>query len=83
MVAVNREGGRALVCLEAPTLVVRIERGYIHARAARLKGARIEMDLITVTDDPATVLDVIVAADRRRNEAVAEGERPTAMDDAW
>jgi uncharacterized protein (TIGR00730 family) len=42
-----------------------------------------DLDLITVTDDPAAVLDVIVAADRRRNEAAAEGERPAAMDDAW
>jgi uncharacterized protein (TIGR00730 family) len=51
-----------------------LERGKIGAA---------DLELITVTDDPATVLDVIVAADRRRNEAVAEGERPTAMDDAW
>ncbi|UCH46758.1 MAG: UDP-N-acetylglucosamine 1-carboxyvinyltransferase [Betaproteobacteria bacterium] len=28
---------------------VEIERGYIHARASRLQGARIEMDLVTVT----------------------------------
>lgn len=35
--------------LEALGADIRIERGYIHARASRLKGARIVMDLVTVT----------------------------------
>ena len=35
--------------LEALGAEIRIERGYIHARASRLKGARIVMDLVTVT----------------------------------
>jgi len=35
--------------LEALGADIRIERGYIHARATRLKGARIVMDLVTVT----------------------------------
>ena len=35
--------------LQALGADIRIEQGYIHARAPRLKGARIEMDLITVT----------------------------------
>ena len=35
--------------LQALGAEIRIEQGYIHARAPRLKGARIEMDLITVT----------------------------------
>jgi UDP-N-acetylglucosamine 1-carboxyvinyltransferase len=35
--------------LEALGAQIEIERGYIHARASRLKGARIEMDLVTVT----------------------------------
>ncbi len=45
-----------------------------------------DLDLITVTDDPATVLEVIVAADRRRNEAVENGLGAGGMqqgDDAW
>jgi UDP-N-acetylglucosamine 1-carboxyvinyltransferase len=35
--------------LEALGAQIEIERGYIHARASRLQGARIEMDLVTVT----------------------------------
>jgi UDP-N-acetylglucosamine 1-carboxyvinyltransferase len=35
--------------LEALGADIRIERGYIHARASRLKGANIVMDLVTVT----------------------------------
>ncbi len=35
--------------LEALGAQIEIERGYIHARAKRLKGTRIEMDLVTVT----------------------------------
>lgn len=35
--------------LEALGAEIEIERGYIHARASRLKGARVTMDLITVT----------------------------------
>ncbi|HUU71182.1 MAG TPA: UDP-N-acetylglucosamine 1-carboxyvinyltransferase [Burkholderiales bacterium] len=35
--------------LEALGAEIRIERGYIHARADRLRGARIKMDLVTVT----------------------------------
>ena len=35
--------------LEALGAEIEIERGYIHARASRLKGARVVMDLITVT----------------------------------
>lgn len=50
---------------------------------ARGKISAADLDLITITDDPATVLDVIVAADRRRNDATVEGERSAAEDDAW
>lgn len=35
--------------LEALGAQIEIERGYIHARASRLQGTRIEMDLVTVT----------------------------------
>jgi UDP-N-acetylglucosamine 1-carboxyvinyltransferase len=35
--------------LETLGAQIEIERGYIHARASRLRGARIEMDLVTVT----------------------------------
>lgn len=35
--------------LEALGAEIRIERGYIHASAAKLRGARIVMDLVTVT----------------------------------
>lgn len=35
--------------LEALGAEIRIERGYIHASASRLKGTRITMDLVTVT----------------------------------
>ncbi|NIO43508.1 MAG: UDP-N-acetylglucosamine 1-carboxyvinyltransferase, partial [Burkholderiales bacterium] len=54
--------------LEALGAQVEIERGYIHARAKRLRGRRIEMDLVTVTGtenlmmaatlaDGATIID--------------------------
>lgn len=35
--------------LQALGASIRVENGYIHARAGRLKGARIVMDLVTVT----------------------------------
>jgi UDP-N-acetylglucosamine 1-carboxyvinyltransferase len=35
--------------LQAMGATIEIEQGYIHARAGRLKGARIVMDLVTVT----------------------------------
>jgi UDP-N-acetylglucosamine 1-carboxyvinyltransferase len=35
--------------LEALGAQIDIDRGYIHARASRLRGGRIEMDLVTVT----------------------------------
>ncbi len=35
--------------LQAMGASIRIERGYMHAEAARLRGARIVMDLVTVT----------------------------------
>ena len=35
--------------LEALGAEIRIDSGYIHARASRLRGARIKMDLVTVT----------------------------------
>jgi len=35
--------------LEALGAEIEIDRGYIHATASRLRGARIEMDLVTVT----------------------------------
>lgn len=35
--------------LEALGAEIRIERGYIHARASKLKGARFALDLVTVT----------------------------------
>jgi UDP-N-acetylglucosamine 1-carboxyvinyltransferase len=35
--------------LQAMGATIEIEQGYIHARATRLKGARIVMDLVTVT----------------------------------
>lgn len=35
--------------LEAMGAEIRIEKGYIHAKAARLKGARIVTDMVTVT----------------------------------
>jgi uncharacterized protein (TIGR00730 family) len=58
-------------------------------RGTLLAGGKIgagDLDLMTVTDDPATVLEVIVAADRRRNEAVENGLGAGGMqkgDDAW
>src|SRR3546814_9147742 len=35
--------------LQALGATIRVENGYIHARAGRLKGARIVMDMVTVT----------------------------------
>jgi uncharacterized protein (TIGR00730 family) len=38
-----------------------------------------DLDLMTVTDDPAEVIEVILAADRRRKEAMAEGAESDRM----
>jgi uncharacterized protein (TIGR00730 family) len=35
-----------------------------------------DLNLLTVTDDPAEAIEVILAADRRRNEALADGIGP-------
>ena len=50
--------------LEAMGAAIRIEHGYIHATAARLKGARIVFDMVTVTGTE----NLMMAA------ALAEGE---------
>jgi UDP-N-acetylglucosamine 1-carboxyvinyltransferase len=47
--------------LEALGAEIRIERGYIHARASRLKGARIVMDLVTVTGTENLIMAAALA----------------------
>jgi len=47
--------------LEALGADIRIERGYIHARASRLKGARIVMDLVTVTGTENLMMAAVLA----------------------
>jgi len=50
--------------LEALGADIRIERGYIHARASRLKGARIVMDLVTVTGTENLMMAAALAEGR-------------------
>ena len=54
--------------LQAMGAAIDIEHGYIHARAQRLKGARISMDLVTVTGTE----NVMMAATLADGETVIE-----------
>ncbi len=54
--------------LQAMGATIDIEHGYIHARAQRLKGARISMDLVTVTGTE----NVMMAATLADGETVIE-----------
>lgn len=50
--------------LEALGAEVNIERGYIHARARRLRGARLVMDLVTVTGTENLMMAAVLADGR-------------------
>jgi UDP-N-acetylglucosamine 1-carboxyvinyltransferase len=50
--------------LEALGADVKIERGYIHARARRLRGARLVMDLVTVTGTENLMMAAVLAEGR-------------------
>jgi UDP-N-acetylglucosamine 1-carboxyvinyltransferase len=50
--------------LEALGAQVSIERGYIHARASRLRGARLVMDLVTVTGTENLMMAAVLADGR-------------------
>ncbi|MBY4898318.1 UDP-N-acetylglucosamine 1-carboxyvinyltransferase [Cupriavidus sp. AU9028] len=54
--------------LQAMGAEIRIEHGYIHARAARLKGARIVTDMVTVTGTE----NLLMAATLAEGETVLE-----------
>ena len=54
--------------LQAMGATITIEHGYMHARAARLKGARISMDLVTVTGTE----NIMMAATLADGETVIE-----------
>lgn len=47
--------------LEAMGARIAIEHGYVHAQAARLKGARIVMDLVTVTGTENLMMAAVLA----------------------
>ncbi len=47
--------------LEAMGADIRVENGYIHARANRLKGARIVLDLVTVTGTENLLMAAVLA----------------------
>jgi UDP-N-acetylglucosamine 1-carboxyvinyltransferase len=47
--------------LQAMGAQIEIEQGYIHARAGRLKGARIVMDLVTVTGTENLMMAAVLA----------------------
>ncbi|MGH8677353.1 MAG: UDP-N-acetylglucosamine 1-carboxyvinyltransferase, partial [Burkholderiales bacterium] len=47
--------------LEALGAEIRIERGYMHASASRLKGARLVMDLVTVTGTENLMMAAVLA----------------------
>jgi UDP-N-acetylglucosamine 1-carboxyvinyltransferase len=50
--------------LEALGAEINIERGYIHARAKRLRGARVVMDLVTVTGTENLMMAATLAEGR-------------------
>ncbi len=50
--------------LEALGADIAIERGYIHARAKRLRGARLVMDLVTVTGTENLMMAAVLADGR-------------------
>jgi UDP-N-acetylglucosamine 1-carboxyvinyltransferase len=66
---------RGLIALGAE---VRVENGYIHARAKRLKGARIVMDLVTVTGTE----NIMMAAALAKGTTVIENaaQEPEVVD---
>jgi UDP-N-acetylglucosamine 1-carboxyvinyltransferase len=66
---------RGLIALGAE---VKVENGYIHARAKRLKGARIVMDLVTVTGTE----NIMMAAALARGTTVIENaaQEPEVVD---
>lgn len=47
--------------LQAMGATIEIEQGYIHARASRLKGARIVLDLVTVTGTENLMMAAVLA----------------------
>ncbi len=48
--------------LQAMGAIIEIEHGYMHARAKQLKGARISMDLVTVTGTENVMMAATLAA---------------------
>jgi len=64
--------------LQALGATIRVENGYIHARAGRLKGARIVMDLVTVTGTE----NIMMAATLAQGTTVIENaaQEPEVVD---
>lgn len=64
--------------LQALGATIRVENGYIHARAGRLKGARIVMDMVTVTGTE----NIMMAATLAQGTTVIENaaQEPEVVD---
>ncbi len=65
--------------LQALGAEIEVENGYIKARAKRLKGARIVMDMVTVTGTENVMMAAVLASGHQRHRkrcAGARGRRP-------
>jgi UDP-N-acetylglucosamine enolpyruvyl transferase len=69
--------------LQAMGAEVKVEQGYVHAKATRLKGARICTDMVTVTGTENLMMAACLAEARPSSRTPRESRKWSIWPTAW